>query len=103
MILNLLFQIARPLYCFVNRTRGLGRRGKRWDIAKWRDGRCRNKRMLFEVAENVLRIKGNKASFCKAGSDVVGRHGSLERVVETGEEILLGNMGLVASHEILNI
>ena len=93
----------RPLCCFVNRTRGFGGRGEGRDIAKWRDGRCRNKKILFEVAENVLRIEGNKASFCKAGSDVVGRHGSLERVVETGEEILLGNMGLVVSHEILNI
>ena len=59
--------------------------------------------MLFEVAKNVLKIKGNKASFCKAGSDIIGRYSSLERIVKPGEEIFLGNMGLVASYKIFDI
>ena len=50
-----------------------------------------------------MRIKGNKASFGKARSDVVGRYGSLERFEKAGEEILLGDMGLVASHKIFDI
>ena len=54
---------------------------------------------LFEVSENVLRIKGNKTSFCKAGSNIVGCYGSLERVVETGEEIFLWRAHMVAERK----
>lgn len=59
--------------------------------------------ILFEVVKNVLRIEGNKASFRKAGFNVIGRYSGLECVVKTGEEIFFSNMGLVASHKIFNI
>ena len=59
--------------------------------------------MAFQLAKNVLRTKGNKASFGKAKSDIVGRYGSLKRFEKVNEEILFNDIGLITSHKIFDI
>ena len=59
--------------------------------------------ILFEVVENVLKIEKNKASFRKAGFNVIGRYSGLKCVVKTGEKIFFGNMSLITSYKIFDI
>ena len=48
-------------------------------------------------------IKRNKASFYKAGFDIINRYNNLKRFVKTGQEILFSNMDNVMPHKIFDI
>ena len=48
-------------------------------------------------------IEGNKASFYKAGFNIINRYNSLKRFIKTGQEILLSNMNNVMPYKIFDI